>query len=236
MIRILQPSPTEVGFSRCPEESLPGDTRVGGCGKGYLWRQAQESTACPRAPSVPCPSISLRRRSSFAFIGARNRTSVQTFCAMPRLVQSGLSRHPASPAGFSGRAAPGAVFGDRGTAGPQAAAVSTWLWLPWRECTEERGEPVLPRARKKGQHLFRLRFHCLGLGMDQELFQSNQSTAQAFAGCSWVHLLANLLPRPSRAVSLTKPAPCPGWTVSGVAILAPTAHVQNTPFIVLPRP
>ena len=62
----------------------------------------RKSKECPWVPNVPSLSTPPWRRSNFAVIRARNRTSIQTFSAVPRPVQPGLSHHPASSACFSG--------------------------------------------------------------------------------------------------------------------------------------
>lgn len=80
------------------------------------------------------------------------------------------------------------AMGTRGTARP--------TWLLWREQVNERGKHMLQSKREWA--LCYLVLCYLGLEKDQELFQSDQSTSQAFVDFCWVHLLTNLFPRSFR--------------------------------------
>ena len=60
------------------------------------------------ASNVLSLSILPCQKSNLAFIRPRNRTSIQAFCTMARLVQASLPPHPASVACFPGCASTGA--------------------------------------------------------------------------------------------------------------------------------
>ena len=102
------------------------------CGKTYLGGSL---------PCVPFPSVLPWKKSNHVFSKARTKASVQSSCAMLRLVQFSLSHHPASLACVPGcntspKLPPGAWVGVHAAVG-YAAAKATW---PWRENVECRGE------------------------------------------------------------------------------------------------
>lgn len=107
-----------------------------------------------------------------------------------------------------------AVLPPAGTAVPSTQAQlgacfkSAWLlamgatWLVWRENARTKGESVCYWARES--FWVKLGY---SLGTDWALLQPNQSTTQVFTGLGWAHRLTNLLPRPSRVVSLIQSYP-----------------------------
>ena len=179
------------------------DQCVGDCGVARFIRIKIEG--CPWISNVSSLSILPQKKTNLVFIKTKTKASVQCPCFILKL-------GPSEPMWSV-----------------EALVAARPPWLRWREPARERAELIFPGKREKV--LCSLGLQYLRLGKDQELFQDNQSTSQAFTGCTC--LPSNIFFLQAGVTGLH------GWhsgsdctcliTASPWTTLTSTAHVLSSP-------